>query len=344
MVAEGMQEPDMLRVIADEEGRNPPILPEGAAAQVDIQAAVARALTVSPDQLGARGVELRILSKSRMPVNGALSATFPSPCSFCGSVAKKASDHCVKCSALFQLLAHLSLVRGGWQGPSAQRGPSLKQWQVSATYKQFKPELTPIGRFLSFKGRGEQQETGEPLATVESPPTKQPPRSADSYERLAQSRGPGGAVVSLAVEGSDWVGRVVLANSNNLCYLNAAFLSLLHCSDFVMTEHRGVQALRRIGALGLSHSRGLLLTSQLQLQIRSILGSWSFDGPQHDVAEFAAVLLRGLGLGSAIWEARRHEDEATRALHSGSLPLLMPPPAQECMYGLDHGTTDYKYK
>ena len=63
MVAEGMQEPDMLRVIADEEGRNPPILPEGAAAQVDIQAAVARALTVSPDQLGARGVELRILSK-----------------------------------------------------------------------------------------------------------------------------------------------------------------------------------------------------------------------------------------------------------------------------------------
>ena len=266
-----------------------------------------------------------------MPVNGALSATFPSPCSFCGSVAKKASDHCVKCSALFQLLAHLSLVRGGWQGPSAQRGPSLKQWQVSATYKQFKPELTPIGRFLSFKGRGEQQETGEPLATVESPPTKQPPRSADSYERLAQSRGPGGAVVSLAVEGSDWVGRVVLANSNNLCYLNAAFLSLLHCSDFVMTEHRGVQALRRIGALGLSHSRGLLLTSQLQLQIRSILGSWSFDGPQHDVAEFAAVLLRGLGLGSAIWEARRHEDEATRALHSGSLPLLMPPPAQECM-------------
>ena len=60
---------------------------------------------------------------------------------------------------------------------------------------------------------------------------------------------------------------------------------VLRCPPLVRPAANG-SALRRVGALGMS---------------------WSFDGRQHDVAEFTAVLLRG------------------------PLPLLLPPPAQECV-------------
>ena len=362
MIAEGMQEAAMFQVLDEEERRNPPVPPSGATAQSDIQAAVKQALTISPSQLGARGAELRILSKhcalcyqlvkdsskikthwqashaeewgivAQLATSEARSllATFSSPCAFCGSAAKKASDHCVKCSALFQLLAHRCLVRGGWCEPGAQRGPSLKQWQVPVRYQQFRPEKTSIGRFLSFKGPSEPQVDDvrdRSGSTTLLPP---PALSSDSYTRIAQQSGAAAAAEASVPLEPDWAGRLVLLTPHNLCYMNAAFLALVHCSDFVLPAHRGVQALRRLGVQALSLSRGMLLTSQLQ--IRSVLRSWTFDCRQHDVSEFAAVLLlQGLGLGQMVWESRRVEEDALRVLHSGPLPLLLPPPSRGCM-------------
>ena len=360
MIAAGLGEIDMLRVIAEEESRNPPTPPAGSSSQVDIRNAVDQALAVSPDQLGARGAELRILAKhcalchqlvkdpskikkhwqdshasewratAQQSVAEArsLMATFSTPCSFCGSTAKQASDHCAKCASLFQLLAHRALARGGWQGPGAQRAPSQKQWQAPAAYTQFKPELTSIGRYMKFQSGGKPQEHDASLAAVSVSKPQPKSRPVDSYTALAQSGSTGSLALSTGSTGGEWVGRVVLHNSNNICYMNAAVLSLLHCSEFVLSGNRGVQALRRVGALGMSPARGILLSAQLQ--VRSLLRLWSFDGRQHDVAEFTAVLLSGLGLGSTVWEARRQEDGAVRTLHSGSSPLLLPPPAQEC--------------
>ncbi|CAE7531981.1 unnamed protein product, partial [Symbiodinium necroappetens] len=288
MVAEGKRESDMIRILGEEERRNPPTPPDGAVEQVAIQENVGRALTVSPDQLGSRGAELRVLSKhcalcyqlvkdpskikkhwqdSHAPEWRAVAkeavcdarsllATFSTPCLFCGSVAKQASDHCVKCSALFQLLAHRVLTRGGWQGPGAQRGQSLKQWQVPAAYKQFKPETTSIGRYLTFKRGETPQASGSKPAAASPPPSRPPARSVDSYTSLARLGSSGASVHSMDSAGVDWVGRIVLTNPGNLCYLNAAVLSLLHCSNFTLSEHRGVQTLRRIGAQGMSAARG----------------------------------------------------------------------------------------
>ncbi|CAE7193607.1 unnamed protein product, partial [Symbiodinium necroappetens] len=126
----------------------------------------------------------------------------------------------------------------------AQRDQSLKQWQVPAAYKQFKPELTSIGRHLTFKQSKSSQEQGAPPNTAAPTPQKQLTRSVDSYDRLVCSGSTGDSATSTANTGNDWVGRIVLQNSNNLCYLNA---------------------LRRIGALGMSASRGVLLTAQLQV-------------------------------------------------------------------------------
>ncbi|CAE7567920.1 unnamed protein product [Symbiodinium necroappetens] len=158
-----MREPDMLKVISEEEQRHPPTPPDGAAAQDTLQEAVGRALT-DP-----------------------------------------------------------SKIKKHWQDSHATEWRAAAQEAVPAAYKQFKPELTSIGRHLTFKQSKSSQEQGD-------------------------------SATSTANTGNDWVGRIVLQNSNNLCYLNA---------------------LRRIGALGMSASRGVLLTAQLQVA-RHQEGSKSF--------------------------------------------------------------------
>ncbi|OLP95873.1 LINE-1 reverse transcriptase-like [Symbiodinium microadriaticum] len=316
LVAEGKRESEMLQILGEEERRNPPTPPDGAVEQVAIHESVGRALTITPDQLGSRGAELRVLSR-----------------------------HCALC---YQLVKDPSKIKKHWQDSHAQEWRAVAKEAVSEARSLLATFTTPCSfcgiritvsnapRCFSFLlvecwlgVDGRVQESGGKAAAASPPSSRLKARSVDSYTSLARLGGSDASVSSVVSADVDWVGRVVLTNPGNLCYLNAAVLSILHCSNFVLSEHRGIQTLRRIGAQGMSAARGVLLTAQLQ--VRSMLRSWSFDGRQHDVAEFATVLLRGLGLGSVAWEARRQEDDAIRTLHSGPLPLLLPPPDQECM-------------
>ncbi|CAE7230236.1 unnamed protein product [Symbiodinium sp. CCMP2592] len=83
-----------------------------------------------------------------------------------------------------------------------------------------------------------------------------------------QSRAANVAEASVTL-GPDWAGRIVLSNPHNLCNMNAAFLSLVHCFDFVLLAHRGVQALRRLGVQALSLSLGMaqLAADSLRSQV-----------------------------------------------------------------------------
>ncbi|CAE7331161.1 unnamed protein product, partial [Symbiodinium sp. KB8] len=241
LVAEGKRESEMLQILGEEERRNPPTPPDGAVEQVAIHESVGRALTITPDQLGSRGAELRVLSR-----------------------------HCALC---YQLVKDPSKIKKHWQDSHAQEWRAVAKEAVSearsllatfttpcsfcgiritvsnvpAAYTQFKPETTSIGRFLTFKRAETPQESGGKAAAASPPSSRLKARSVDSYTSLARLGGSDASVSSVVSADVDWVGRVVLTNPGNLCYLNAAVLSILHCSNFVLSEHRGIQTLRRIG-------------------------------------------------------------------------------------------------
>ena len=354
MVARGLSEEAMLAVVAESERVTPPRPPPGAVEPQEIARDISTALEVLPQQLGTRGAILRILSrhcalchqivkdstkiKTHWQVSHAnewalvsgptmaearsLLAVFKAPCDFCGSNAKKTSDHCTKCSSLFQLLAYRNLQRIGWQGPTAQHGPAPKQHQAPAQYTLFHPSKTDIGKYLRFPQLGEVPRGGTSAAS-ESPRTQ----ATDSFAVLSRS-GPSGSMASGGLP-ADWVCRLALRNTANHCYVNATFSSLLHCACYMEAPGRGLLALQALCGSAAAGSRKLLLSSQLQ--VRSLLRSWVFDGRQHDAAEFASVLLHGLGLDVVTWQARVLADHRAPPFHTGSLPLVLPLVGDSCL-------------
>ncbi|CAE7194789.1 Pol [Symbiodinium sp. CCMP2592] len=269
-VAQSLSEERMLQLIAEEEERSPPVPPAGAPSDAQVVDEVDTALQMTVTELRTHGSRLRVLasrcalcrqlipdgskikihwqrthatewqavSQKAIAESRSLSATFTTPCSYCGSTARNSLDHSSKCSALFQFLSVLQLRRQGHTEVRPSRGASLKQSQCTPEYQKFDVVCTPIGKFFAVKAAG-------------------------------------------------------------------------------------AEAMSKAGT-------GRPLTLSSQLVIRSLVRDWTFDRRQHDAAEFTHKLLRGLGLGAHVWDARFEDLEGVHTPLSGGSPITMCIPHEDC--------------
>ncbi|CAE7619848.1 unnamed protein product, partial [Symbiodinium sp. KB8] len=357
----GLDEAAMLQRITDEEARDPPAPPEGVRLPSAAQGLVDEALRVTPEQLGTHGACLRVLAQScalcgqlvkeagKMKthwmrshkedwaqVSGvivgeakSLLSTFRTPCEYCGSKAKQVADHAGKCPALFQLLAVRHLRRVGHTSSGIQLAPSLKQREAPPQYQSFDLGHTALGRY--FKAPPKSDEPSAKSASVSVPRRDMPP-ARGCAPAAGSGSGPPGLQSALStipdVPKMPWVQRLVLRNPQNYCYMNSAVMAVLHCFGGYDALPRGFQMLYTLCGKAVATAKSLVLASQLQ--IRAALRDWVFDERQHDVAEFAGVLLPGLGLGLGGWEARAPAEEGVAVYMRGQMPLLLPLGTEAC--------------
>ena len=107
--------------------------------------------------------------------------------------------------------------------------------------------------------------------------------------------------------------------------MNSVTLALVHCLHADQVELRGLRGLHHLCQAAVQNERVLLLASQLQF--RSVLREWHFDGRQHDASEFALAFLRGLGLTFGRWEARTAEADGVAEYEvpqEGAQPVIIP--------------------
>ena len=350
-VAQNLSEERMLQIIADEEESKPPVPPAGAIPDAQVVDEVDGALQLTTLELRTHGSRLRVLasrcalcrqlipdsskikihwqrthavewravSQTAVAEARSLSATFTTPCGFCGSQARNSRDHSSKCSSLFQLLAVLQLRRQGHTTVLPSRGVSLKQSQKAPDYQTYDVASTPIGKFFVAKpsGAAAHRDSG-------SGPLQQAVRAGSSVipsAGLVPSSG--NAPLSAA-----WLERLVLGNPSNYCYMNASVLALLHALKEQIAHCRALGSLAVLCQGAVRAGRPLILSSQLV--VRSLLRAWTFDHRQHDAAEFTHKLLCGLGLGDPVWEARFEDLEGVHTPHAGGGPITLHMPEENC--------------
>jgi len=352
LIAEGLSVDDMMARLNEEDRRSPPVPPQGADSQEAVKSLLDQALVVTNAQLSTQGSKLRVLSHrcalcqqlvgsaGKMKIHWqashkcewlrvcdivktearSLLAVFRVPCDFCGSLAKQSADHCTKCPSLFQLLAVRLLHSEGVTALSAQRAPAEKHSKAAAQYKLFRVDQTPIGKHLRFSTNAED------FSSPAKPRISSPPEvEAGSYTRLVASMNDSRDSQAGSSAALD-LSQLVLRNPQNYCYLNAVFFALLRCVQSGPVG-RALQGVRRLCQVAVDGSRSLMLSSQLQ--VRAVLRDWTFDDRQHDAAEFASVLFRGLGLVFGRWEGRLPNDSEDARAHLRGLHPIMVPLAQE---------------
>ncbi|CAE7427449.1 L96 [Symbiodinium sp. CCMP2592] len=348
-IAQGRSEDDMIAIVTAEEKRSPPVPPAKATSQAVVQDDINIALEVEPCTLATRGSLLRVLATrcalcrqlitdsskmkthwqrthskewqmahaSALSGSQSLSATFCTPCVYCGSKARNPRDHSGKCTSMFQLLAMRELRGRGHSTPEPSRGPSVKQSTLTPQYQLFDLAETPLGRYFKTNADAGNRASSSlaPKALLPNSPLRsEVVAPLDAPDRVALP--------------AHWLTGLVLGNPHNHCYMNASLFAVLHAMQVSGSTSRALQAIREL-CQGFVR-RGSVLCLAAQLVLRAYLRQWSFDDRQHDAAEFTLVLLSSLGLSMPAWEARFDTPEGTRVRHAGGAPIALTLRSEAC--------------
>ena len=208
-----------------------------------------------------------------------------------------------------------------------------------------KADVAAQGRYCSDDAgdRGQNPGSGSGLGAIGSPMSQRGlPCSGDEPAPRANGSLSLGEVG--AADGRGFVRALLLGNSRNYCYSNAAFLALLWAS----VEHSGMMAcespmgpsLRMI--VGWLRRKSGIVHLWQHLPWVTLHASWPQPHRQHDIIEYMQFLRPRLSseVADCQWESRQELDGYIRRVDVGSTwPLWLPAPLDSLAHPAESDTT-----